>query len=92
MGQNPNERLQIDVKRFLEVYKVISPEARAQFESQLKSTVISLDEKTKLLYFALLQSAQAGDTVEEAIAKMKKEADLYQVQIKALTNLQDAEQ
>ena len=73
--------------------EVISRLAVKNFKAEdIISQIISLDEKTKLLYFALLQSAQAGDTVEEAIAKMKKEADLYQVQIKALTNLQDAEQ
>lgn len=92
MIEDPNKKLENDVKRFLDVYKVISPEARAQFESQLKSTITSMDEKSKTLYFSLLQSAQAGEDVPEAIAKMKKESELYQAKTKALNNLEDAEQ
>jgi flagellar hook-basal body complex protein FliE len=68
----PQEKLKQDVKKFLEVYKVLSPEGKAQFEAQLAGSIKDLDEKTKKLYQTLLKAAKDGLSVEDAIQQMKK--------------------
>ncbi|KPJ67113.1 hypothetical protein AMJ44_07405 [candidate division WOR-1 bacterium DG_54_3] len=65
-------KLQEDIKRFLEVYQVLSPEGKAQFEAQMAGAIKDRDEKTKKLYQALLQAAKDGREIEEAIEEMKK--------------------
>jgi len=69
---NPQQKLLSDVKRFLEVYKVLSPEGKAQFEAQMAGSIKDQDEKTKKLYQALLQAAKDGKSIEEAIEEMHK--------------------
>jgi len=69
---DPIQRLRKDVKRFLEVYKVLSPEGKAQFEAQMAGSIKDHDEKSKKLYYALLKAARDGKGIEEAIEGMKK--------------------
>ena len=69
---DPQEKLQQDIKRFLEVYQVLSPEGKAQFEAQMAGEVKGQDEKTKKLYYSLLQSAKDGRDIEQAIQEMGK--------------------
>lgn len=64
------KKLQNDIKKFLEVYKFLSVEGKAQFEAQMAGQIKDLDEKTKNLYQALLQAAKDGSTIDEAINKM----------------------
>ncbi|MEA3493923.1 MAG: hypothetical protein U9R38_06010 [Candidatus Margulisiibacteriota bacterium] len=40
--QNPQEKLLNDVKHFLEVYKVLSPDGKAQFEGQMAGSVYAI--------------------------------------------------
>lgn len=61
-----------DVKRFLEVYKVLSPDGKAQFEAQMAGSVKDQDAKTKKLYLALLQAAKDGKNIAGAIEEMGK--------------------
>ncbi|MFH1683785.1 MAG: hypothetical protein ABIA67_02750 [Candidatus Margulisiibacteriota bacterium] len=67
---NPHQKLQQDVKKFLEVYKILSPEGKAQFEAQMAGEIKGLDEKTKKLYSSLLQSAKDGKDIAGAIQEM----------------------
>jgi len=71
---NPRQKLQSDIKRFLEVYKVLSSEGKAQFESQMAGAIKNQDERTKNLYQSLLQAAKDGKGIEEAIQAMAKAA------------------
>ena len=66
------QKLQNDIQRFLEVYKVLSPEGKAQFEAQMAGAIKDQDERTKKLYYSLLESAKDGKGIEEAIQEMKK--------------------
>jgi hypothetical protein len=72
---DPQQKLLQDVKRFLEVYKVLSPEGKAQFEAQMAGSIKGQDEKTKKLYYALLQAAKDRKGIEEAIQEMEKASD-----------------
>jgi hypothetical protein len=72
---DPQEKLRQDVKRFLEVYSVLSPEGKAQFEAQMAGSTKDVDEKTKKLYQALLQAAKDGKEIEAAIQEMQKASD-----------------
>lgn len=67
-----NAKLVSDVKKFLEVYRVLSSEGKAQFEAQLIAELNGLDERTKTLYQALLQAAREQRDVTEAIERMKQ--------------------
>ena len=69
---DPQEKLRQDIRKFLEVYKVLSPEGKAQFEAQMAGEVKGQDEKTKKLYYSLLQSAKDGKDIEQAIQEMGK--------------------
>ena len=69
---DPVDNLRKDIKKFLDVYKILSPEGRAQFEAQMAGAVKGQDEKTKKLYYALLQAAKDGKEIEEAIKEMQK--------------------
>lgn len=69
---NPVQKLQNDIQKFLEVYKVLSAEGKAQFEAQMAGAIKKQDERTKKLYLSLLQSAKDGKGIEEAIQEMKK--------------------
>jgi uncharacterized protein YaaR (DUF327 family) len=73
MAENGSlKRLQDDIKRFLEVYKVLSAEGKAQFEAQMAGAIKNQDEKSKKLYYALLKAAKDGKDIAEAIEEMKK--------------------
>lgn len=72
MMEDPIKKLQNDIKKFLEVYKVLSPEGKAQFEAQMAGQVKKVDERTKKLYYALLQAAKLGLGVEAALREMQK--------------------
>jgi len=64
------EKFTQDVKKFLEVYKVLLPEGKALFESKILETNKNADEKTKKLYQILIDSARNSLSVEQTIAKM----------------------
>ena len=63
-----------DVRKFLEVYGVLSPDGKAQFEAQMAGNLKTVDEKTRKLYYALLQAAKDGKDIDQAIAEMEKAA------------------
>jgi hypothetical protein len=69
---DPQTKLHSDVIFFLEVYNVLSPEGRAQFEAQMLGELKDKDEKTKRLYFDLLKSAKDKLKVDEAIEGLNK--------------------
>ena len=66
------EKLTQDVKKFLEVYKVLLPEGKALFESKILETNKKADEKTKKLYQILIDSARHSLSVEQTIEKMQQ--------------------
>lgn len=68
----PSEKLREDVKKFLEVYRILSPEGKAQFEALMAGAVKNQDENTKKLYHALLQAAKDGKEIAEAVEEMGK--------------------
>lgn len=67
-----NKKLSKDVQKFLDVYNILSSEARAAFEAQIAPTLHAADEKSKKLYAALLSSAKDGISIEDAISRMEK--------------------
>lgn len=69
---NPLQKLNKDIQKFLEVYKVLSPEGKAQFEAQMAGAIKDQGGRSKKLYYALLQSAKDGKGIEAAIAEMEK--------------------
>lgn len=69
---NQRQKLQADIKKFLEVYRVLSAEGKAQFEAQMAGAIRDYDEKTKKLYYVLLQAAKDGKDIEGAIQSMEK--------------------
>lgn len=69
---NPQDKLHADIQRFLEVYSVLSPEGKAQFEAQMAGATKNQDERTRKLYQVLLQAAKDGKEIEEAIQEMHK--------------------
>ena len=68
----PKEKLLQDVKKFLEVYKVLSADGKAQFEAQMAGSIKDQDDKTKKLYGALLQAAKDGQDIDGAVQAMEK--------------------
>lgn len=69
---DPQQKLNNDINKFLEVYRFLSAEGKAQFEAQMAGSIKNHDEKTKKLYHALLQSAKNGKSINEAIEAMGK--------------------
>jgi len=67
-----NIKLQGDIQKFLDVYKILSPEGKAQFEAQMAAVVKGVDVRTKRLYQSLLSSAREGRGVEEAIQQLQR--------------------
>ncbi|MFA4966875.1 MAG: hypothetical protein WC624_01480 [Candidatus Margulisiibacteriota bacterium] len=59
-----------NIGKFLDVYRVLTPEARAAFEAQIDKSSHGKDEKTKGLYRALLKAAKDNLDTEEAIEMM----------------------
>ncbi len=72
MDKEPEKKLENDVKKFLEVYKVLSAEGKAHFEAQLAGETKKVDKKTKNLYEVLLQAAKDGCDVGQAISRLKQ--------------------
>ena len=68
---NPADKLQKDIKKFLEVYRFLSAEGKAQFEAQMAGELKGQDERTKELYYSLLQSAKDGKSIQEAIKRLE---------------------
>ena len=60
------------VKRFLEVYKILSPQARVSFEIEIAKKTSLMDDRTRKLYAALVDSAREALGAEDAITNMKK--------------------
>ncbi len=71
---DPQEKLRLDIKHFLEVYRFMTAEAKAHFEAQLAGELKGKDPKTKGLYYALVQAAKEGRGIEAAIAKLTEAA------------------
>ncbi len=69
---NPQEKLREDIRKFLEVYKVLLPEGKAQFEAQMAKAAVDQDERTKSLYSALVKAAKDGLDIDEAILEMQQ--------------------
>jgi len=65
-------RLKSEITQFFEVYTVLSPEGRAVFEAQMGPMLQKSDNYTSSLYRSLLQSAQRGRSIEEAIDELNK--------------------
>lgn len=65
-------KLEQDVKKFLEVYKILSSSGKAQFEAQMAGSIKDIDDKTRKLYRALLTAAKDGCDINEAVDRMKK--------------------
>ncbi|MBU1026311.1 MAG: hypothetical protein KKA31_01110 [Candidatus Margulisbacteria bacterium] len=72
MASEAEKKLESDVKKFLDVYKVLSAEAKAQFEAQLNGEIKKADERSKKYYLVLLQAAKDGCSVEQAISRLKQ--------------------
>ena len=73
MAENRDlSKLFTDIKRFLDVYQILTSGSRAAFEAQMRSLVERADPKSKKLYAALLQAAKDGKNPEEAVDFMKK--------------------
>lgn len=73
MNTGPDyEKLEKQIQKFLVIYKILVPEAKAQFEAQMNANLKNVDEKTKKLYAALLNAAKQGDNMDEAISAMHK--------------------
>ncbi len=66
------DRLDESIKRFLDVYRILSPEAKAAFEGQLHAAIRNENDETRKLYEALLKAAKEGMDTEDAIEEMKK--------------------
>ncbi|MDD5382334.1 MAG: hypothetical protein PHH60_01585 [Candidatus Margulisbacteria bacterium] len=64
---DPQEKLHLDIKRFLEVYRFMPAEVKAHFEAKLAGDIKNLDEKSRKLYSSLLRSAKEGKSIEDAI-------------------------
>lgn len=76
MAEDPRlTKLFSDIKRFLDVYQILSSESKAAFEAQMRSLVERADAKSRRLYSALLQAAKDGKTCEEAIQEMKNSSN-----------------
>ncbi|MFC1568195.1 hypothetical protein ACFL37_00670 [Candidatus Margulisiibacteriota bacterium] len=69
---DPKDKLLEDVKKFLDVYKVLSADGKAQFEAQMAGSIKDQDDKTKKLYGALLQAAKDGKDIDGAVQAMEK--------------------
>ena len=73
MAENAEfEKLDESIGKFLEVYKILSSEAKAAFESKLPSAIKGDDEKTQNLYRALLKAAKEGKDTRGAFEAMDK--------------------
>ena len=72
MPEEQAEKMERSVNVFLEVYRILSPEGRAQFEAEINAKLKELDEKTRKLYLALIKAAKDGLSTDEAIEEMKK--------------------
>ena len=70
--KKPEERLEDIIGRFLEVYKILSPEARITFEIEIAKKTKDMDERTRKLYEALIKAAKNGLNTEETISEMRK--------------------
>ena len=64
---NPETKLNKDIKKFLEVYKFLSAEGKAQFEAQMAGELKGKDQRTRKLYYSLLKSAKDGKSIQDAI-------------------------
>lgn len=66
------EQLAKDIQKFLDVYNVLTPQAKALFEVQLAPKLNISDKRSKKLYLALLSAAQDKLSIEEAISRMEE--------------------
>jgi len=73
--KNPQEKLEDSIKRFLDVYRILSPEARIAFEVEIEKKTRDDDDRTKKLYSSLIKAAKAGMNIEETIKEMKNTGD-----------------
>jgi hypothetical protein len=67
-------KLEEDIGKFLDVYKILSPPDKAVFEAQLNGAIKNEDDNTKKLYKELLAAAQDGSSIDDTILRMKKSA------------------
>jgi len=70
--KTPGEILDENIGKFLEVYKILSPEARIGFEIEIMKKMKAMDERTAKLYTILIRAAKDGLNIKETISRMGK--------------------
>ncbi len=64
-------KLMEELKQFLDVYKVLTPEGKAAFEAQMGPVLKNADPTAKIAYESMLSSAKEGLSLEEAFERLK---------------------
>ncbi len=72
MESSPEQKLQEEIGRFLEVYATLSTSGKELFEIQLAEKLNQSDEKTKELYRVLVACAKAGKKPAEVLRQMQE--------------------
>lgn len=76
MNAGPDyEKLEKQIQKFLVIYRILVPEAKAQFEAQMNANLKNVDAKTRKLYMALLDAAKQGDNKDEALKALHEAND-----------------
>jgi hypothetical protein len=70
--KTPEEGLNENIGKFLEVYKILSPEARIGFEIEITKKMKDMDEGTRKLYLALVKAAKDELNIKETVSRMRK--------------------
>lgn len=66
----PDQKLNRDIQKFLEVYRFMPAEEKARFIAELTAGTKHLDAKTQSFYTALLRSASDGEGVDAAVKRL----------------------
>ncbi len=75
MEESRQLKARYDIKKFLVTYKFLTPQAAAEFEAKIRAHMLSVDEKTRKLYIALLEAAKKGDETEAAFKRLQEVSD-----------------
>lgn len=66
------QEIKININKFLESYRHLSPLGKETFERQINNQIEALDSKTKKLYQALIEAAKKGVDQASAFKNMQK--------------------
>ncbi|MCX5749661.1 MAG: hypothetical protein NTZ10_05410 [Candidatus Saganbacteria bacterium] len=76
-NEDPNTKLVESIKKFAASYRVLTPQGKTAFQNQINIQMKTMDERTRKLYQALIDSTKNDLNVDKTVQEMERADKRY---------------